>query len=70
MERCFQHATRESSAETVDGITKDHALVREEVAVFQSAESLQKAIDGFFNLRSLERRSSLAVCNLVQWARW
>lgn len=48
MERCFQHATRESSAETVDGITKDHALVREEVAVFQSAESLQKAIDGFF----------------------
>ena len=38
---------QERSAETVDGIAEDHALVREGVAVFQSAEGLEKAIDGF-----------------------
>jgi hypothetical protein len=46
MEWCFQRAIQERSAETVDGIAEDHALVRERVALFQPAEGLEKAIDG------------------------
>ena len=41
---CFRYATRENSAETVDGILEDLTLVREAVAVFHSAEDLQNAM--------------------------